>query len=129
MSLTGRAVSVILPVTDVDRARTYYSESLGLEFTGHNDEGGAMFSLGAGGCTLVLVPRPGSHPSEITAMSFEIDDIHREITDLESRGVVFEDYDLPEIKTVNHVCLLGSERAAWFRDPDGNILCLHQTMS
>lgn len=128
MSLIGRAVSVILPVTDVDRARTYYSESLGLEFTGNNDEGGAMFSLG--GCsTLVLVPRPGSQPSEVTAMSFEIDDIHSEITDLMSRGVVFEDYDLPEIRTVDHVCVLGSERAAWFKDPDGNILCLHQTRS
>lgn len=128
MSLIGRAVSVILPVTDVDRARTYYSESLGLEFTGNNDEGGAMFCLG--GCsTLVLVPRPGSQPSEVTAMSFEIDDIHSEITDLVSRGVVFEDYDLPEITTVDHVCVLGSERAAWFKDPDGNILCLHQTMS
>ena len=45
---------------------------------------------------------------------------------LETRGVVFADYDLPGLKTVDHVCVLGSEKAAWFNDPEGNILCLHE---
>ncbi len=40
--------------------------------------------------------------------------------------MAFEDYDLPEFRTVDHVCVLGSEEAAWFRDPEGNILCLHE---
>jgi hypothetical protein len=52
----------------------------------------------------------------------------KEISSLEGRGVRFEDYDLPELKTVDHVCDLGSELAAWFKDPDGNVLCLHQTV-
>ena len=59
-------------------------------------------------------------------MSFEVDDITSEISALEGRGVVFEDYDLPELKTVDHVCVMGAERAAWFKDPAGNVLCLHQ---
>jgi hypothetical protein len=59
-------------------------------------------------------------------MSFEVDDVTAEIRDLEGRGVVFEDYDLPDLKTVDHVAEMGSERAAWFKDPDGNVLCLHQ---
>ena len=48
------------------------------------------------------------------------------IAELEGRGVVFADYDLPGFKTVEHVCVLGSEKAAWFSDPEGNILCLHE---
>jgi catechol 2,3-dioxygenase-like lactoylglutathione lyase family enzyme len=125
MSLTHRAVAMMMPVTDVDRSRTFYSESLGLDYTGTNDEGSAIYAL-EGDSTLVLLPRPDSTPSESTAMSFEVDDIHTEIGELEGRGVVFEDYDLPDLKTVDHVCVLGSEKAAWFKDPDGNLLCLHQ---
>jgi predicted enzyme related to lactoylglutathione lyase len=125
MSLTHRTVAMMLPVTDVDRARTFYSESLGLDFAGTNDEGSAMYALD-GGTQLVLLPRPDARPSESTAMSFEVDDIASEIGDLEARGVVFEDYDLPDLKTVDHVAVMGSEKAAWFKDPDGNVLCLHQ---
>jgi len=51
----------------------------------------------------------------------------REIKELKQRGVVFEDYDLPGFKTVNHVCVVGSDKAAWFKDPEGNILCVHET--
>ena len=125
MPLTKRSVAMMLPVTDVDRARTFYSETLGLDYTGTNDEGSALYALD-GGSTLVLLPRPGSRPSESTAMSFEVDDIGSEISALEGRGVVFEDYDLPELTTVHHVAETGSEKAAWFKDPTGNVLCLHQ---
>ncbi len=125
MSLTHRPVAMMMPVTDVDRARTFYTESLGLDYTGTNDEGSALYALD-GGSTLVLLPRPESRPSESTAMSFEVDDITGEIADLERRGVVFEDYDLPDLTTVDHVCVMGAEKMAWFKDPDGNMLCLHQ---
>ncbi|HSF35634.1 MAG TPA: VOC family protein [Nocardioides sp.] len=125
MSLTHSTVAMMLPVSDVDRARTFYTESLGLDYTGTDQEGSAIYALD-GGPTLVLLPRPGSRPSESTAMSFEVDDLTAEISDLEQRGVVFEDYDLPDLKTVDHVAVMGAEKAAWFKDPDGNVLCLHQ---
>jgi catechol 2,3-dioxygenase-like lactoylglutathione lyase family enzyme len=125
MPLTKRAVAVMLPVTDVDRARSFYTESLGLDYTGINEEGSALYALD-GGTTLMLLPRPGSQPSESTAMSFEVDDIAAEIKELEDHGVVFEDYDTPELTTVDHVAVMESEKAAWFKDPDGNVLCLHE---
>jgi catechol 2,3-dioxygenase-like lactoylglutathione lyase family enzyme len=125
MSLTHRTVSMMLPVTDVDRARSFYTDTLELKYDGTNEEGSAIYALD-GGTTLVLLPRPDGKPSESTAMSFEVDDIAAEISELESRGVVFEDYDLPELKTVGHVAEMGSEKAAWFKDPTGNVLCLHQ---
>ncbi len=128
MSLAHSGVALMLPVTDVDRATRFYQESLGLEFTGTNDEGSAMFSVGSD-AQLVLLPRPESKPSESTAMSFEVDDVTAEIRTLEGRGVVFEDYDLPDFKTVDHVCEFGDEKAAWFKDPDGNVLCLHEDLT
>ena len=125
MSLTHTTVSMMLPVTDVDRARSFYTDILELTYDGTNEEGSALYALD-GGTMLVLLPRPDGTPSESTAMSFEVDDIAAEISALESRGVVFEDYDLPELKTVDHVAEMGSEKAAWFKDPTGNVLCLHQ---
>jgi hypothetical protein len=58
-----------------------------------------------------------------------VEDIAATITDLEKRGVVFSDYDLPGLKTVDHVCVLGAEKAAWFNDTEGNILCLHEDIA
>jgi catechol 2,3-dioxygenase-like lactoylglutathione lyase family enzyme len=127
MSLAHRTGAMMLPVTDVDRAQKFYSESLGLDYTGTNAEGSAMYALDRGN-TLLLLPRPGGARSESTAISFEVDDVAAEITELEGRGVTFEDYDLPELRTVGHIAELGAERAAWFKDPDGNVLCLHQTL-
>ena len=128
MSLAHSGVALMLPVTDVDRATRFYQQSLGLEFTGTNDEGSAMFAVGSD-AQLALLPRPESRPSESTAMSFEVDDVTAEIRTLEGRGVVFEDYDLPDLKTVDHVCEFGDEKAAWFKDPDGNVLCLHEDLT
>ena len=127
MSLKQSTVAMMLPVTDTDRARKFYSDVLGLDYTGTNEEGSAMYAL-PGGATLVLLPRPGSTPSESTAMSFEVADVVREVRELAQRGVGFEDYDLPDLKTVDHVCVLGSDKAAWFKDPDGNVLCVHETV-
>jgi predicted enzyme related to lactoylglutathione lyase len=124
MSLTGSPVAVMLPVEDVDRATRFYEELLGLTFTGLNMEGGAAFAL-EGGTTLVLLPRPGGSRAESTAMSWGVSDVESEVKQLEARGVVFEDYDFPEFKTVDHIATMGEFQSAWFLDPDGNVLCLH----
>jgi hypothetical protein len=52
-----------------------------------------------------------------------------EIADLKSRGVVFENHHFPGLKTVDHVCVLGSEKAAWFKDTEGNLLCIHEDLA
>jgi catechol 2,3-dioxygenase-like lactoylglutathione lyase family enzyme len=126
MSLTESAVAVMLPTGDATRAKEFYEGRLGLPFDGTNDTTGeSMFRL-AGGSYLVVRVLPDAKPSPNTAMSFEVGDIAAEIADLQSRGVTFEDYDLPEMKTVDHVFDDGAMKAAWFLDPDGNVLCLHQ---
>jgi catechol 2,3-dioxygenase-like lactoylglutathione lyase family enzyme len=123
--LTHAPVTTILPVRNLERARDYYEKRLGLTPVGLQQDGKFLFSLGDGG-TLALIPKPEATKAEHTAVSFKVDDIVSEIRSLKAQGVVFEDYDFPGFRTEGHICVLGSEKAAWFKDPEGNILCLHE---
>ncbi|MEO8220455.1 MAG: VOC family protein [Specibacter sp.] len=125
MSLASSPATTVLPVANAARSRDYYAESLGLQYRGQSADGNLIFAL-EGSATLALMEDPAAAPSAHTAMSFEVQDIAASIGDLGGRGVVFEDYDLPGLKTTDHICILGAEKAAWFKDPDGNILCLHE---
>lgn len=122
--LAGTQVTCMLPVKDLARARRFYEDSLRLEAIGQRPDG--KFVYRCGGTEIALFPKPEGTKAEHTALSFAVPDIRAAIAELKGRGVAFEDYDLPEFRTVDHVCVLGSEKAAWFRDPEGNILCLHE---
>jgi catechol 2,3-dioxygenase-like lactoylglutathione lyase family enzyme len=124
---TGQQVTAILPVKDMERARGFYERQLGLAALGAKPDG--KFVYRCGGTEIALFPRPGGTKAEHTALSFQVADIRAAIRELEGRGVHFADYDLPGLKTVEHVCVLGSEKAAWFQDTEGNILCLHEDLS
>jgi|SRR6478735_1450919 len=126
MALSDKVASTMLPTRDASRAQEFYEKRLGLPFEGTNDASGETVFRLAGGSQLVLRLLPDSTPSPNTAMSFEVSDITAEIEDLAEHGVAFEDYDQPGFTTVDHVFDDGSMKAAWFLDPDGNILCLHQ---
>jgi catechol 2,3-dioxygenase-like lactoylglutathione lyase family enzyme len=123
--LSGAVVTTILQVRDGAGSVEFYRDRLGLDYEGRNTEGQEIFALG-GGSGLALMPDPDAQPTGRTELSFEVSDIVTEIRDLTGRGVVFADYDLPGLTTVDHVCVLGAEKAAWFEDPDGNVLCLHE---
>jgi catechol 2,3-dioxygenase-like lactoylglutathione lyase family enzyme len=119
-------VTAILPVIDMERARRFYEQQLGLRAGTPKPDG--KFVYACGGTQIALFPRPGGTKAEHTVLSFRVGDIGATIRELEGRGVKFADYDLPGLKTVAHVCVLGSEKAAWFQDPEGNILCLHEDL-
>jgi catechol 2,3-dioxygenase-like lactoylglutathione lyase family enzyme len=119
-----KPVTAILPVIDMARARNFYEQQLGLRAGALKPDG--KFVYHCGGTEIALFPRPGGTKAEHTALSFRVGDIRAAVRELEGRGVRFADYDLPGLKTVEHVCVLGSEKAAWFQDPEGNILCLHE---
>jgi catechol 2,3-dioxygenase-like lactoylglutathione lyase family enzyme len=124
--LSSSPVTTILPVVDAERARDFYSRSLGLTYVGRSGDGKHLFAIGSG--TLALLQKPEGTRAEHTALSFEVTDAADAVRELTDRGVVFEDYDLPGLKTVEKVCILGSEKAAWFKDTEGNILCVHQVI-
>lgn len=127
MEFSSNRVTVILPVKDMARARHFYETQLELAPLGEKPDG--KFVYRCGGTEIALFPRPGGTKAEHTALSFTVDDIRTAIRELKARGVAFADYDLPGLQTVEHVCVLGSERAAWFLDPEGNILCLHEDIA
>jgi catechol 2,3-dioxygenase-like lactoylglutathione lyase family enzyme len=125
--LAATSVSCILPVKDMARARRFYEQSLGLEPSGEKPDGKFVYQVGA--TEIALFPRPEGTRATHTALSFRVADIGAAVRALEARGVAFADYDLPGLKTVAHVCVLGAEKAAWFSDPEGNILCLHEDIA
>jgi len=123
--LTKSTIVTMLPVHDADRAGRFYGESLGLHEVGPDPEGNRTFEV-SGGNAITLRVLPDTPPSDHTALSFEVTDIAAEVGELERRGVSFLDYDTENFRTVNHVATFGEEKAAWFRDSEGNYLCLHQ---
>jgi catechol 2,3-dioxygenase-like lactoylglutathione lyase family enzyme len=125
MDLLQRApVTCMLPVKDLARARRFYEQGLGLQAGEARPDG--KFVYRCGGTELALFPKPEGTKAQHTALSFRVDDVAAAIDTLKGRGVVFADYDFPGFKTVDHVCVLGSEKAAWFEDSEGNLLCLHE---
>ena len=120
-------VTCMLPVKDMQRARRFYEQALQLEQIGSQPDG--KFVYQCGNTHIALFPKAEGTKAEHTALSFQVADVRAAITELKARGVVFADYDFPGLKTVGHVCVLGAERAAWFEDPEGNILCLHEIVA
>lgn len=125
--LTNASVTTMLPVIDMARARAFYESSLGLSPGGFRPDGKFVYAVG--GSTLALFQKEEGTKAEHTAISFQVEDIAASVAELEKAGVVFEDYDLPGFKTVDHVCVLGAEKAAWFKDTEGNYLCIHQDLA
>jgi len=124
--LTESTITTMLPVTDTERAGHFYTDSLGLKQTGTGEDGTLYFAAGAG--AIGLRQMPDGSQSENTALSFEVTDLSGEIATLEGRGVRFQDFEMEGLKTVDHIAEMGTERAAWFNDSEGNVLCLHQLL-
>ena len=123
--LTNSTVTTMLPVRDANRASQFYAHTLGLHMKETGPDGTCFFEAGHGDA-IGLRPLPDARPSENTALSFEVSDIDSEVSELEKRGVRFQDYDTGDLRTQNHIATIGNEKAAWFTDSEGNILCLHQ---
>jgi catechol 2,3-dioxygenase-like lactoylglutathione lyase family enzyme len=128
LMLSDAPVTTILPVMNMERARDFYEKKLGLTPVGLKPDGKFVYSCG-GGAVIALFPKDGGTKADHTAISFQVSEITGAIKGLKKAGVVFEDYDFPGLKTVNHVCVLGAEKAAWFKDTEGNYLCIHEDIS
>jgi len=121
--LSQYPLSATAPTTDVDRARKFYVEKLGLKEK-FADEAGVLFEAGEDTC--IYLYKRGPTKADHTIATFSVKDVEGEVSELRSRGVAFEDYDMPGLKTENGIATWGEDKAAWFKDPDGNILGLFQ---
>jgi catechol 2,3-dioxygenase-like lactoylglutathione lyase family enzyme len=123
-----------LPAQDLERARRFYSEKLGLE-PAEERPGGLLYRCGD--CEFGLFESAGEPSGAHTQMAWEVDDIEAVVAELRDRGVVFEEYDLPGLTTVDGIAEVEGnypskggkgERAAWFRDSEGNMLGMGQAI-
>jgi catechol 2,3-dioxygenase-like lactoylglutathione lyase family enzyme len=130
--LNDGRVATRIPVQDLDRARRFYAEKLGLE-PSEERPGGLRYRCTSG--EFALFQSAGASPGTFTQMAWEVDDIEATVAELRERGVVFEEVDLPGLKTVDGVAEVAGnypskggrgERGAWFRDSEGNMLGVGQ---
>jgi catechol 2,3-dioxygenase-like lactoylglutathione lyase family enzyme len=123
--LSQRRCAAQIPTSDLDRATKWYSEMLGLQPT-RQDPGGALYTCGEGTIFGVYQSQFAGTGKQ-TVMAWETPDIGADVKELKDRGVTFEAYDMPDIKTdEDDIAQLGPGRGAWFKDADGNILALFQ---
>ena len=115
-----------LSVTDLERAKKFYGGTLGLKSNGELAEGHVAYEAGEGSF-LLIYERSEPPKAENTVASFLVDDVEGTVQWLKDRGVVFEEYDLPGLKTVNGMATMGDTKGGWFKDPDGNILAVVST--
>jgi catechol 2,3-dioxygenase-like lactoylglutathione lyase family enzyme len=124
--LGSARVAAIVPVSNIEAAVEFYEGTLGLRLVTRRDDlpSNREAELGGADGTLLLYESVGAGQSRHTIAGFRVDDIDAVVPGLRERGVAFEEYDLPDLKTEGGIAPIGDVRAAWFRDPDGNILAL-----
>ena len=114
-----------IAVSDLGRARKFYEESLGLKPMDERSDG-VRYGTGEGSWFLVY-PSQFAGTAKSTCMTFEVDDVVATVKELRDRGIVFEEYDFPGLKTVDGIAEIQGVKGAWFKDPDGNILHINQS--
>ena len=113
-----------IPAKDVTRARKFYEQTLGFR-PGQEIAGGVRYDFGDH-TSCFLYPTPNAGSSRASQAFWKVDDIEREVAELKSKGVAFEDYDMPNMKTRDGIFSGGGSKAAWFKDTEGNIMALVQ---
>ena len=133
--LKDAKVAARIPVQDLQRAKKFYAEKLGLE-PSEERPGGLLYRHANG--EFALFESSGSASGDHTQMGWEVEDIEATVEQLRTRGLVFEEYDFPGLRTVNGITeVVGNypskggvgEKAAWFRDIDGNLFGIGQPIS
>ena len=116
-----------IPARDVARARQFYEGKLGFK-PREEIAGGVVYEFGEH-TACFLYPTPNAGTSKASQAFWQVDDIESEVAELKKRGVKFEEYDTPDMKTTNGIFTGGGAKAAWFKDSEGNILAVIQDVS
>lgn len=115
-----------IPAKDVARARQFYEGKLG--FRAKEEVAGGVVYAFKDKTACFLYPTPNAGTSLASQAFWQVEDVEREVSELKARGVVFEDYDVPGQKSPSGVVTAGGAKAAWFKDSEGNILAIIQSM-
>jgi len=120
--LTTACVFPTVTVVDLNRARKFYEEKLGLKVIQTDPSPGAVLQAGEG-ARLYIYQRTATK-ADHTVAAFTVRDVEATVKELKAKGVVFEEYDMPGLKTVNGIFTMGEIKGAWFKDTEGNILAV-----
>jgi catechol 2,3-dioxygenase-like lactoylglutathione lyase family enzyme len=121
--LTGKEASATVAVKDLAAARKFYEGALELKRAGVEDSGVAVYQTGS--ARLIVYPSQFAGTNRATSVTFTVGpDLEKVVEGLKAKGVAFEQYDFPGVTRKGDVHLMGDTKAAWFKDPDGNILAL-----
>jgi catechol 2,3-dioxygenase-like lactoylglutathione lyase family enzyme len=131
--LKAARIATRLPVSDLERARVWYAEKLGLHPV-EERPGGLLYRCASG--EFALFESAGAASGASTQMAFEVDDIEAAVADMKRRGVTFDEIDIPGMTTVDGIATIEGnypskgvgERGAWFRDCDGNVFGIGQAI-
>ncbi len=121
--LANYSIHATLPATDMERAKRFYTEKLGLTAESEAPEGVFYRS---GDTRFLVFPSGGTASGAHTQLSWTVDDIEAEVAALKARGVTFEEYDFPSLKTISGVAAMGPVKIAWMKDSEGNLLSVAQ---
>jgi predicted enzyme related to lactoylglutathione lyase len=121
--LASYPIHATLPATDLERAKRFYTEKLDLAAESEAPEG---IFFRSGDTRFLVFPSGGTASGTHTQLSWTVDDIEAEVAALQARGVSFEEYDMPSLKTINGVALMGPVKIAWIKDSEGNLLSIAQ---
>ena len=116
----------VLPASDLQRARQFYSDALGMEPAEDMPEG--LIYRTNSGAMILIYETPFAGTNQATAIGLVTDQFDRDMADLRSKGVSFEEYDLPGLKTENGVVEMEGAKGAWFKDSEGNIVSLSEDL-
>jgi catechol 2,3-dioxygenase-like lactoylglutathione lyase family enzyme len=116
-----------IPVANVARARKFYEEKIGL-VAKEEYAGGVVYECGDGSWVF-MYPSAGAGTSRASTAFWAVNDVVAEVAALRKKGVVFEEYDMPGLKTVNGIATGGGAKTAWFKDSEGNILAISQRLA
>ena len=121
--LADKDVQATVAVKSLDAAKRFYEGALGLKRTGGNETGALMYKCGSS--TLLVYESQFAGTNKATAATWTMDgDLDAEVRALKGKGIAFEHYEFPDVRHEGDVHVMGDMRAAWFKDPDGNILAL-----
>lgn len=113
-----------IAVKDLDRARQFYAEKLGLEAV--DEQGGEVVTMKSGATMVNVYRSEFAGTNQATALTFDVADIAAEVRELKDKGVEFEQYDMDGLTREGDVYSAEGMKTAWFKDPDGNILSLFE---
>ncbi len=117
-------ITPYIPAADVAGARKFYEQTLGLK-PKEEYAGGVIYECG-NGTIVFLYKSAGAGTSKASTAFWRVDDVEAEAAELRARGVVFEEYDMPGLKTENGIATGGGAKTAWSKDTEGNILAVSQ---